>query len=179
MANCPVSALQRFPRHIFDLIILFNSLHVPWSVMPFTKFLDLPSELRGRVYELHFLENFRVVNLGFRGQLSRSSQMGAQSSSPIELLSVPRDVSFIVERYLNVAVHKDSPPRPLCLTRLCGLRPGRNDLRFLSNYDAAHSLGGTKVVCQAFYSWTCLERSTTSVIANCYAISGNEGSSRR
>src|SRR5450432_1975563 len=61
--------------------------------MPFSKFLDLPIDVRGTVYELHVLQIPRVVNLGFRGQLSHTSQISAPYTSPIGLLCVSRDVS--------------------------------------------------------------------------------------
>jgi hypothetical protein len=50
--------------------------------MSFFKFLDLLIKVRGRVYELHILEIPYVVNLGFRSQLSRISQISASFGSP-------------------------------------------------------------------------------------------------
>jgi len=62
------------------------------AFMPFSRFLNLPTDLRHEVYKLHFLE-IRVVNLGFRSQHSRRSQISAPSPSPIELLCVSQTVS--------------------------------------------------------------------------------------
>lgn len=59
----------------------------------FSKFLDLPFELRGRVYDFHLREIPRVANLGFRNRHSRTSPISAPSGSPIELLCVSQDVS--------------------------------------------------------------------------------------
>ena len=62
--------------------------------MPFSRFLDLPTDLRHEVYKLHFLEIPRVVNLSFRSQrLSTSAPSPSPSPSPIELLCVSQTVS--------------------------------------------------------------------------------------
>ena len=62
------------------------------AFMPFSRFLDLPTDLRHEVYKLHFLEIPRVVNLGFRSQRLNTSQISAPSPSPIELLCVSDSV---------------------------------------------------------------------------------------
>jgi hypothetical protein len=60
--------------------------------MPFSRFLDLPTDLRHEVYKLHFLEIPRVVNLSFRSQ-RLSTSAPSPSLSPIELLCVSQTVS--------------------------------------------------------------------------------------
>jgi hypothetical protein len=97
MLGAPSLARKKVASHVqaricFNLLQVLKTRTITAS-MPFSRFLDLPTELRHEVYELHFLEIPRVVNLSFRSQRLSTSQISAPSPSPIELLCVSQIVS--------------------------------------------------------------------------------------